>query len=158
VTNQRVLSALRQRLEHQYRVRTPRSRALHQQAESYLPELLSSEAYERLDALGQHLGAALQEVVDRRGVALDVTTAASLVSLDVLPAARSAASVELMRLLQLALLTRGIKTSSLLAVSTVTTEAEIDRLAAAVDDVLGNFASAIEAEAPSLLRVAPQPV
>jgi len=120
-------------------------------------ELLSVEAYERLAALGQRLHAELENVLDRLGVALEVNSAGSLVSLDVPPAARSDAGAELMRLVQLALLTRGIKTSALLAVSTVTTEAEVDRLAAALGDVLSSFRPVLEATASDLLRTAPQP-
>src|SRR5262249_59876219 len=37
VTNQQVLGALRRHVEDLYRARTPRSRTLHEQAESYLP-------------------------------------------------------------------------------------------------------------------------
>src|SRR5438067_8229645 len=37
VTDHPVLGALRQQVEHEYRERTPRSRALHAQAQAYLP-------------------------------------------------------------------------------------------------------------------------
>src|SRR5262245_3481837 len=37
VTSQPVLSALRKQVEDEYRARTPRSRALHAEARSYLP-------------------------------------------------------------------------------------------------------------------------
>jgi glutamate-1-semialdehyde 2,1-aminomutase len=121
-------------------------------------ELLDAEAFDRLAALGQHLRIGLQDVLTRRGVALDVTSAGSLVSLDVPPEARSEVSAELMRLLQLSLLTRGIKVSGLLAVSTVTTEADIDRLTAAIDDVLTTFGPAIQATAPELMLAARSPV
>jgi len=118
-------------------------------------ELLTSEMYARLGAAGQRLQRLLQAVVDCWGLALDVTCAGSLVSLDVAAEARSPATLEFMRLLQLWLLTRAIKTSGLLAVSTVTTDAHVDHLAAALDDGLRVFGSAIEASAPAL-RATPQ--
>jgi glutamate-1-semialdehyde 2,1-aminomutase len=120
-------------------------------------ELLDLETYERLDALGQDLHATLDGTLERVGVALGVVSVGSLVSLDLPAVARSEASAELMRLVQLALLTHGIKMSALLAVSTVTTEAEIDRLGATLGDVLSSFRSAIGSTAQDLLRAAPQP-
>ena len=126
-------------------------------------ELLTPGAHQALAARGQRLRDGLQRAAERRHLALEVTSAASLVSLDLPPAVRadplqSAAGAELLRLLHLALLTRGIKTSGLLAVSTVTTEAEVDHLVETVEQVLGTFRCAIETAAPGLLRAAPQPV
>ena len=63
-----------------------------------------------------------------------------------------------MRLLHLELLTRGLKTSGLLAVSTVTTDTEIDRLTDTLFDVLDSFRQTIEAVAPTLLQPVSQPV
>jgi glutamate-1-semialdehyde aminotransferase len=122
-------------------------------------QLLTDAAFERLAVLGERLHTGLQATVERLGLALAVTSAGSLVSLDIGAAVRadplqSAASAEFMRLVQLALLVRGIKTSGLLAVSTVTTEAEIDRLVESTADVLDRCGSAI----PALLRATPQPV
>jgi glutamate-1-semialdehyde 2,1-aminomutase len=126
-------------------------------------ELLTAEVYQALAERGQRLQAGLQTVMERLGIAFEITSAGSLVSLDVPLAVRSdplqaAAGAELMRLMQLALLTRGIKTSGLLAVSTVTTEAEIDHLIQTIHGVLGMFRPAIETATPGLVRAAPQPV
>ncbi len=126
-------------------------------------ELLTSDAFAQLAKGGSRLHAGLQHVGERLGIGLEVTSAASLVSIDAPSSVKSdrqqaANAAELLRLLQLALLTRGIKTSGLLAVSTVTTDAEIDRLVATFADVLESFRPTIEAVAPLLLRGVPQPV
>ena len=71
---------------------------------------------------------------------------------------QAGAAAELMRLLHLELLTRGLKTSGLLAVSTVTTDTEIDRLTDTLFDVLDSFRQTIEAVAPTLLQPVSQPV
>jgi hypothetical protein len=63
-----------------------------------------------------------------------------------------------MRLLHLALSTRGLKTSGLFAISTVTTDAEIDRLGDTLEEVLDAFRPTIEAVAPALLQPVPQPI
>jgi hypothetical protein len=52
---------------------------------------------------------------------------------------------EIFRLLHLALLNRDIKASSIFAISTVMTEAEIERMANVLLEVLGEFRPAINA-------------
>jgi N-acyl-D-aspartate/D-glutamate deacylase len=71
---------------------------------------------------------------------------------------QAGAAAELMRLLHLELLTRGLKTFGLLAVSTVTTDTEIDRLSDTLFDVLDSFRPTIEAVLPTLLQPVSQPV
>jgi glutamate-1-semialdehyde 2,1-aminomutase len=126
-------------------------------------QLLTPNAYDQLARLGERLSAGLAQSVVRQGVALDVTSIASLVSLDLSSELRpdptsAAAAAELLRLLQLSLMNRGIKTAHLLAVSTVTNAAQVDRLVEAVDAVLATFRPALAASAPALLQRIPQPV
>jgi len=126
-------------------------------------QLLTPEAFADLERRGRYLHQRLVAEAERFGVALDVVSAGSLVSLDLpstVKAERSpaGAAAELMRLLHLELLTRGHKTSGLLAVSTVTTDAEIDRLTDTLFDVLDSFRPTIEAVTPTLLQPVSQPV
>jgi len=126
-------------------------------------QLLTPEAFADLERRGRYLHQRLVAEAERFGVALDVVSAGSLVSLD-LPStvkaerSQAGAAAELMRLLHLELLTRGLKTSGLLAVSTVTTDTEIDRLTDTLFDVLDSFRQTIEAVAPTLLQPVSQPV
>jgi glutamate-1-semialdehyde 2,1-aminomutase len=126
-------------------------------------ELLTPDAFAQLAKGGSRLHSGLQHVGERLGIGVEVTSAGSLVSFDAPSSVKSdplqaASAVELLRCLQLALLTRGIKSSGLLAVSTVTTDAEIDRLVETFADVLESFRPTIEAIAPMLLRGVPQAV
>ncbi len=126
-------------------------------------QLLTPDAYVHLATLGRRLHSGLDQVIARHGMALDVTSVASLVSLDVAPTVRadpasSAFGSELLRLLQLSLLNRGIKSSGLLAISTVTHDTHIDRLVEAVDAVLAALRPAMAEHAPALLQRVPQPV
>jgi glutamate-1-semialdehyde 2,1-aminomutase len=126
-------------------------------------QLLTPEALADLERRGEYLHQRLTAAAERSGVALDVVSVGSLVSLD-LPSNVKAerpqadAAAELMRVLQLELLTRGLKTSGLLAVSTVTADADIDRLTDTLSDVLDSFRPTIEAVAPRLLEPVSQPV
>lgn len=126
-------------------------------------ELLTPDAFAQLAKGGSRLHAGLQHVSERLGIGFEVTSAASLVSVDAPASVKSdqqqaASAADLLRLLQLVLLTRGIKTSGLLAVSTVTTDAEIDHLVETYAVVLQSFRPIIEAVAPLLLRGVPQAV
>ncbi|HEX8967380.1 MAG TPA: aminotransferase class III-fold pyridoxal phosphate-dependent enzyme [Chloroflexota bacterium] len=126
-------------------------------------ELLTPDAFARLDALGAYLHTRLQMLVERHQLGFEVTVAGSLASFDLPPAVRAdpaqaAAGAELMRLLQLRLLTRGIKTYGLLVLSTVSTEAEIDGLIDELDAAFQVFHAAIQATIPALSRAVPQPV
>ncbi len=112
-------------------------------------ELLTEEAYERLARLGSRLQQQIQEISTDLGLPFEVNRMVSLVSPD-LPQATSpdpahrAMAEELRRLLNLALLNRGIKADSNLAISTVMTEVELERLTDTLRDVLAEFAPAME--------------
>jgi glutamate-1-semialdehyde 2,1-aminomutase len=115
-------------------------------------ELLTPAAYQRLAAMGRLLRDRLEATVVEAGVALEVTAIASLVSLTMRPTivGDPAALSEILRLVFLALLNRGIKASPIFGVSTVLIEAEIDRLADTLREVLMDLRPAIDAEVPGL--------
>ncbi len=126
-------------------------------------QLLTPDVYASLDALGQYLSVQLRHLVARHGLTLEVTAAGSLGSFELPPCVRadanqSRAGAELLRLVQLRLLTRGVKTYGLLVLSTVTTEADIDRLITELDDAFSMLRPAIEAAVPGLLRRVPHKV
>ena len=68
--------------------------------------------------------------------------------------ARARDAREILRLIHLALLNRGVKADGLLAVSTVMTETEIGLLTGVLRDVLDQFQPAIAAAAPDLMALA----
>ena len=113
-------------------------------------ELLTEEAYERLARLGSRLQHHIQGISSELGMPFEVNRMVSLVKPD-LPQANSsdpsvrATAEELRRLLHLALLNRGIKADGNLAISTVMTEVELERLTGTLGDVLAEFAPAMEA-------------
>ena len=123
-------------------------------------ELLTPDAFARLAALGDYLRDQLVAVVADCDLAFEVSAIASLVSLG-LPQQRATDSIaaagakEILRLVYLALLNRGIKATGILAVSTVMAEAEIDLLASELRAVLAECRPAIAAAAPALLRAQP---
>ncbi len=112
-------------------------------------ELLTEEAYERLARLGSRLQQQIEKISKDLGMPFEVNRMVSLVSPD-LPQATSpdptarAAAQELRHLLNLALLNRGIKADSNLAMSTVMAEVELERLTDTLRDVLADFAPAME--------------
>ena len=107
-------------------------------------ELLTEGAYERLAALGSRLQRQIEEISKDLGLPFQVNRMVSLVSLD-LPQATSsdptvrAAALELKRLLSMAVLNRGIKADSNLAISTVMTEVELQRLTDTLREILPEF-------------------
>ena len=116
-------------------------------------ELLTEEAYERLARLGSGLQQQIEEISRDLGLPFQVNRMVSLVSLDLPQVASSdptvrAAALELKRLLSLALLNRGFKADSNLAISTVMTEVELERLTDTLRYVLTEFAPAMEALLP----------
>ncbi len=113
-------------------------------------ELLTPEAYQRLAGLGRLLQDRLAEIAADRERVFEVSSIASLVSLGPAQAIRTERTAtllmsEVIRLMQLALLNRGIKTYRLFAISTVMSEAEIEQLASALRDVLEELRPGIEA-------------
>jgi glutamate-1-semialdehyde 2,1-aminomutase len=126
-------------------------------------QLLTETTFRRLESLGDFLHQRLQQLFDVHGLAFEVTSAASLASYD-LPdnvradATQARSGAELMRLIQLRLLCHGIKTYGLLVLSTVTDEAHIEQLIAALDLTLGELRPAIEATTPGLRRRVPHAV
>ena len=123
-------------------------------------ELLTPDAFARLAALGASLRDRLAAVIADCGLAFEVNAIVSLVSLD-LPRQHAADPIaaagakEILRLIHLALLNRGIKATGILAVSTIMGETEIDLLATELRAVLTEFQPAIGAAAPTLLRSQP---
>ena len=107
-------------------------------------ELLTEGAYERLAELGSRLQRQIEEISKDLGLPFQVNRMVSLVSLD-LPQATSsdptvrAAALELKRLLSMAVLNRGIKADSNLAISTVMTEVELQRLTDTLREILPEF-------------------
>lgn len=108
-------------------------------------ELLTAEAYEHLARMGQRLYERFVWALDTLLPAFELKQIASLVSLAPAPALQTNTSMlEVMRLLQLALLNHDIKTYRFFAVSTVMTEAEIERMASTLRDVLVEFRIVLE--------------
>jgi glutamate-1-semialdehyde 2,1-aminomutase len=107
-------------------------------------ELLTPAAFAHLDWLGNLLYERLAAAAGDLLPAFELKRIASLVSLAPAQALQAhPAMSEVMRLMQLALLNRGIKTYRFFAVSTVMTEAEIEQIAASLQSVLLEFRPAI---------------
>jgi glutamate-1-semialdehyde 2,1-aminomutase len=111
-------------------------------------ELLDDEAFARLDTLGDRLVEGLRAVITRHGAPAQVTSIGSLVNIHfteekLLNAGASlAADADSAAVFHLGLLNRGIfiATRGLFAVSTVTTEAEIDRTVEVAGEMLAALA------------------
>ena len=108
-------------------------------------ELLTTAEYERLARLGGLLRDRFGAVMTILALPFAVRAIASLVSIDFSALGESAAAKEILRLFQLALLCRGTKAYKLFAVSTVTSEAEIQQVADALEAVLIEFQPTIRA-------------
>jgi glutamate-1-semialdehyde 2,1-aminomutase len=120
---------------------------------------LPQAAIDRINALGDRFAEGVRDAAAERGIRLQVTGVGSLRNLQ-FSAARvydaagaAAADKELIRLLHLALLQRGIFAAprGMFAVSTPMGEAEVDEAVAAVDDALRTLLPAIAERAPALL-------
>ena len=113
----------------------------------------------RLNALGEYFAEGVRDVAAERGIRLQVTGAGSLRNLHFTAtpvrdaATAAAADRELLRLLHLALLVRGIFAAprGMFAMSTPMGEAEVDQAVAAVDDALRWLLPAIAERRPQLL-------
>ncbi len=111
-------------------------------------ELLDDEAFARLDVLGDRLADGLRTAIARHGAPAQVTSIGSLVNIHfteekLLDAGASlAADAETAAAFHLGLLNRGIfiATRGLFAVSTVTTEAEIDQTVEVAGEMLAALA------------------
>ena len=103
--------------------------------------MLTAEAYAHLAGLGHLLQTRMTEINHEFGDCFEVNGVTSLVSFTLPPAADREAenAAEIMRLLHLALLNRDIKGTGIFSVSTVMSEAEIERLAGTLSQVLGAF-------------------
>ncbi len=109
-------------------------------------EMLTPAAYERLAHMGRTLYDQLTAAIGDSMPAFELRWIASLVSLAPAPTLQThPAMSEIMRLLQLALLNRGIKIYRFFAISTVMTESDLERMATTFRDVLDEFGPAIEA-------------
>ena len=113
----------------------------------------------RINALGEYFAEGVRDVAAERGIRLQVTGAGSLRNLHFTAtpvrdaATAAAADRELLRLLHLALLVRGIFAAprGMFAMSTSMGEAEVEQAVAAVDDALRWLLPAIAERGPQLL-------
>ena len=113
-------------------------------------QLLDTPAYERLAQLGKALGESIVDASRQAGVGLQVTQIESLVGIDMPRAGASCG--EILDLITLELLNRGVKAASMMTVSTATTAAEIRGLADALTAVLHRLGPVIAHVAPSATR------
>jgi len=109
-------------------------------------QLLDGLAFRRLSDGGELLGQAILTAAQRSGVLLQVIQIESLLGVE-LPEAGNMAG-EIIELIGLALLNRGYKFASMMAVSTVTTEREIDGLGDALAGVLADLHPVVAHSAP----------
>ncbi len=123
-------------------------------------ELLTPDAFARLDRLAERLRTRAQRVADEAAVPLRVAVVGSLASLDLGPAMADAHLPELQRLLYLALLNAGVGSGGLIAISTVMTGGAVDRFALALGGALRELRPALEAlgiaAEPAALAVGPR--
>ncbi len=108
-------------------------------------ELLSAAEYERLAQKGLLLYDRLLWAMDVLAPVFELVQIASLISIAPAPGLQTnTAFLEITRLLQLALLNNGIKTSRFYTISTVMTDAEIEFMAHTLRAVLAEFGPVIE--------------
>ena len=120
---------------------------------------LPQSAIDRINALGDRFAEGVRDAAAERGIRLQVTGVGSLRNLQFSAervydnATAAAADKELIRLLHLALLERGIFAAprGMFAISTPMGESEVDEAVAAVDEALRRLLPAIEERAPALL-------
>jgi glutamate-1-semialdehyde 2,1-aminomutase len=122
-------------------------------------ELLTAEAYDRLDRLGERLRAQLKDALRAAGVVAQVTGDASVCAVHMtsepVTDARSAATAPppLGRLVRMGLMNRGVIWSSGgLSSNTVMTEAEVDHASEAFASALDQIRPAIGELAPHMLE------
>lgn len=103
--------------------------------------MLTPDAYAHLAGLGHLLQTRLTEINHEFGAYFAVNGVSSLVGFTLTPSVDRTPGIaaEIMRLLHLALLNRGIKGAGIFSISTVMTAAEIERLAKTLSGVLGAF-------------------
>ena len=122
--------------------------------------LLDDDTVAYVNRLGDRLARGVREVAKQRGVALQVTGVGSLRHLHLAAeppttmAGSRASQREVMALLALRLITEGVLAArnGLFALSTVTTEAEIDVVVEQIARALEWLRPAIAEQAPELLR------
>ena len=108
-------------------------------------ELLTPDAFARLERLAERLRTRVERVADEAGVPLRIVVVGSLASFGFAAGTAGAQLTELQRLLHLAMLNRGVRSGGLIAIPTVMSGGAIDRFALALGEALRELRPALEA-------------